>query len=83
MKATPEFAQIQEILERKVAELVHVLRKRDGITIEKSADQMDEIQCRRWLPYRWSSGGAAEEPGGAIKLEGCANKHRFSAQAGV
>jgi DnaK suppressor protein len=34
----------QEILERKEAELVHVLRKRDGITIEKSADQMDEIQ---------------------------------------
>jgi DnaK suppressor protein len=27
-----------------MAELVQVLRKRDGITIEKSADQMDEIQ---------------------------------------
>lgn len=35
---------IQEILERKEAELVQVLRKRDGIAIEKSADQMDEIQ---------------------------------------
>jgi DnaK suppressor protein len=35
---------VQEILDRKVAELVHVLRKRDGIAIEKSADQMDEIQ---------------------------------------
>jgi DnaK suppressor protein len=34
----------QEILERKEAELVQVLRKRDGIAIEKSADQMDEIQ---------------------------------------
>jgi DnaK suppressor protein len=45
MKATPaELAGVQEILERKAAELVHVLRKRDGIAIEKSADQMDEIQ---------------------------------------
>jgi DnaK suppressor protein len=34
----------EEILERKAAELMGVLRKRDGITIEKSADQMDEIQ---------------------------------------
>lgn len=34
----------QEILERKKAELVQVLRKRDGIAIERSADQMDEIQ---------------------------------------
>jgi DnaK suppressor protein len=34
----------QQVLERKEAELVQVLRKRDGIAIEKSADQMDEIQ---------------------------------------
>jgi DnaK suppressor protein len=34
----------KEVLERKESELVHVLRKRDGIEIEKSADQMDEIQ---------------------------------------
>ena len=34
----------QEVLQRKEAELVHVLRNRDGIAIEKSADQMDEIQ---------------------------------------
>lgn len=34
----------QEILERKKAELDRELRKRDGIAIEKSADQMDEIQ---------------------------------------
>jgi DnaK suppressor protein len=34
----------QEILERQEAELVQVLRKRNGIAIEKSADQMDEIQ---------------------------------------
>jgi len=34
----------QEILERKQCELARVLRTRDGIAIEKSADQMDEIQ---------------------------------------
>jgi len=34
----------KEVLERRESELVHVLRKRDGIEIEKSADQMDEIQ---------------------------------------
>jgi DnaK suppressor protein len=34
----------QEILARKEAELAWVLRNRDGIAIEKSADQMDEIQ---------------------------------------
>ena len=39
-----EWSGVQEILERKEAELAQVLRKRDGITIEKSADQMDEIQ---------------------------------------
>ena len=35
---------VQEVLERKQAELVQLLRNRDGIAIEKSADQMDEIQ---------------------------------------
>ena len=39
-----EMTGFQEILERKEAELVLVLRKRDGIAIEKSADQMDEVQ---------------------------------------
>lgn len=34
----------QRILEEKQVELVQVLRKRDGITIETSPDQMDEIQ---------------------------------------
>jgi DnaK suppressor protein len=34
----------QEILEQKEAELVQELRTRDGITIENSADQMDQIQ---------------------------------------
>jgi DnaK suppressor protein len=34
----------QEILERKESDLVSLLRRRDGIAIEKSADQMDEIQ---------------------------------------
>ena len=36
--------EFQDILERKEAELDRVLRTRDGIVIEKSADQMDEIQ---------------------------------------
>ena len=39
-----EIDGFQEALERKEAELDRVLRNRDGITIEKSADQMDEIQ---------------------------------------
>jgi hypothetical protein len=34
----------QEILERKEAEFARALRNRDDIAIEKSADQMDEIQ---------------------------------------
>jgi len=34
----------QEILARKEGDLSRVLRNRDGIAIEKSADQMDEIQ---------------------------------------
>ena len=42
--AHTEMGGFQEILERKEAELVRVLRKRDSIAIEKSADQMDEIQ---------------------------------------
>jgi DnaK suppressor protein len=42
--AHSELNGFQEVLERKEAELVQVLRKRDGIAIEKSADQMDEIQ---------------------------------------
>jgi DnaK suppressor protein len=42
--AFTEMGWAQEALQRKEAELVHVLQKRDGIEIEKSADQMDEIQ---------------------------------------
>jgi DnaK suppressor protein len=34
----------KDILSRKEAELARVLRNRDDIAIEKSADQMDEIQ---------------------------------------
>jgi DnaK suppressor protein len=37
-------SEVQEILESKQAELMGGLRNRDGIAIEKSADQMDEIQ---------------------------------------
>ena len=45
MKITPgEISGFQETLKRKEAELAEVLRKRDDIAIEKSADQMDEIQ---------------------------------------
>ena len=43
--AQTEMDRIQGILERKHAELVQVLRKRDSIAIEKSADPVDEIQC--------------------------------------
>jgi DnaK suppressor protein len=42
--ANTEIGGFQEILERKETELNRVLRKRDDIAIEKSADQMDEIQ---------------------------------------
>jgi DnaK suppressor protein len=41
---TADTRRVKQILEQKEAELVHVLRRRDGIAIEKSADQMDEIQ---------------------------------------
>ena len=39
-----EAGVFQEILERRSAELNRALRNRDDIAIEKSADQMDEIQ---------------------------------------
>ncbi|MGB7760158.1 MAG: TraR/DksA family transcriptional regulator [Bryobacteraceae bacterium] len=42
--AATEIGGVKETLERKQAELAWVLRARDGIAIEKSADQMDEIQ---------------------------------------
>ena len=42
--AGTERDELQQVLERKQAELVRVLRTRDDIAIEKSADQMDEIQ---------------------------------------
>jgi DnaK suppressor protein len=42
--ASPDIGRVKEILERKETELIQLLRKRDGIAIEKSADQMDEIQ---------------------------------------
>ena len=42
--AHTEMGGFQEILERRAVQLAQVLRKRDGIAIEKSADQMDEIQ---------------------------------------
>ena len=42
--ANAETTGVKEILERTEAELVQVLRNREGIAIEKSADPMDEIQ---------------------------------------
>jgi DnaK suppressor protein len=39
-----DLREFKETLVRKEAELVRSLRNRDGIVIEKSADQMDEIQ---------------------------------------
>src|SRR5271169_2785910 len=42
--ASTDMGRYQGLLERQEAELDHVLRNRDGIAIEKSADQMDEIQ---------------------------------------
>ena len=39
-----EMRVFQEVLKRKAAELGQLLLKRDDIAIEKSADQMDEIQ---------------------------------------
>jgi DnaK suppressor protein len=44
MKVAAVEPGVREILEAKQAELMGGLRNRDGITIEKSADQMDEIQ---------------------------------------
>ena len=43
-KRPSAISAIQEILEAREAELTGVLNNREGITIEKSADQMDEIQ---------------------------------------
>lgn len=43
-KATTRINGFQAIRARKEAELVQGARTRDGITIEKSAGQMDEIQ---------------------------------------
>jgi DnaK suppressor protein len=39
-----EIKKFKKILEAKEAELVQVLRNRDAITIEKSADALDEVQ---------------------------------------
>jgi RNA polymerase-binding transcription factor len=44
MKIASKMVGIQEILERKEVELVRLSRNRDSIAIEKSPDQMDEIQ---------------------------------------
>ena len=42
--APTELRVFQQVLQRKQNELAQALRNRDDIAIEKSADQMDEIQ---------------------------------------
>jgi hypothetical protein len=42
---TNELNRFREILLASVAELEHLARRRDGITIEKSADLLEEIQA--------------------------------------
>src|SRR5580700_1413581 len=44
METVSAISGVREILKRKQAELAGGLRHREGIAIEKSADQMDEIQ---------------------------------------
>jgi DnaK suppressor protein len=40
-----ELNRFQAVLTARVAELEHVTRHRGGITIERSADQLDELQA--------------------------------------
>jgi DnaK suppressor protein len=40
-----EVDRFQAILTAKVAELERLVRRRDGITVERSADQLDEIEA--------------------------------------
>ena len=44
MQTGAETNGFQKMLELKKSEMMGVLQRRDGIAIEKSADQMDEIQ---------------------------------------
>jgi DnaK suppressor protein len=39
-----ELNKYRTVLETKQADLVHMIRNRDGIAIEKSADALDEVQ---------------------------------------
>jgi DnaK suppressor protein len=39
-----EISKFKKILETKQAELEHIVRNRDAIAIEKSADALDEVQ---------------------------------------
>ncbi len=41
---TNEINKFKQVLEARQAELAQVLRNRDGITIEKSPDALDEVQ---------------------------------------
>ncbi len=39
-----EIRKFKMVLEAKLGEVAETLRRRDGITIEKSADELDEVQ---------------------------------------
>jgi DnaK suppressor protein len=40
-----ELDKYRDVLDTKQVELCQMLRNRDGISIEKSADALDEVQC--------------------------------------
>ena len=40
-----ELNRFEAVLRARIAELEHLTRLRDGITVERSADQLDEIQA--------------------------------------
>ena len=40
-----ELNRFEAVLTARIAELEHLTRLRDGITVERSADQLDEIQA--------------------------------------
>lgn len=42
--AEPELNKFKSILKSRQAELEQIVRNRDGIVIEKSADELDEVQ---------------------------------------
>lgn len=69
-----ELAKFKQILETKQAELARVLRNREAIAIEKSADALDEVQhaAERELAIRnldRESGLLRQVKGGLARLD--------------